>query len=247
MGEWMSEETSGQTTTEWVEPEMAAMEQAEMVWKEMEWENLEREEMRREAVEQEEIERKKVAAEGGLLILGIPVFVNDRGFRCLLRAVLDQIGTRCPADLERIRGHVRRIETMRPDEMPSYVRAYYDRPDRPGGADVEPYISVSRPLVEGPRATLVGVLAHEFGHAASTPEDVEARSGLGGEWGSELAADHHAAKWGFGRLLASLRSSRCAAHHGPVPGEEVVVAFGQYRVAWRVTDDRVPVCEGLVR
>ncbi len=101
-------------------------------------------------------------------------------------------------------------------------------------------IRVSRRAIEGPRDALVAVLVHELGHAASTPDDIEVRSGLGREWGSELAADHHAAKWGFGRLMTSMRTQRDVGHHGPAPGEEVVVA-------WRVTRDRIPVYDGLVR
>ena len=108
-------------------------------------------------------------------------------------------------------------------------------------------IKRSRRTGEGPRAALVETCGHELGHAVSTSADIEVRSKLGPEWGDELAADHNAAKWGFGRLLLSQRSGRCAAHHGPVPGEKVVLTFGEHRVAWRVTDDRVPVCEGLVR
>jgi len=102
-------------------------------------------------------------------------------------------------------------------------------------------------MIEGPRAGLVGILVHEFGHAVSTQDDIMVRSRLGEEWGDELAADHYAAKWGFGRLIGSLRSDRCAAHHGPGPGEKVVVGFGKHRIAWHVTDDRVPICDGLVR
>ena len=230
-------ETWDQTAIEWVEPELAAMEQAEMVW--------------------EEMERKKVEAEGGLLILGIPVYVDDRRFRRLVHAVLDHIATRCPADLERIRCRVSCIETIRPGERPSNVAASYGglahgtpvclvghagEPD-----DMAWPIKVSRRMIEGPRAALVETLVHELGHAVSTSTDVEVRSRLGGEWGDELAADHHAARWGFGRLIASQRSGRCAAHHGPAPGEEVVVGFGGRRVAWRVTRERVPVCEGVVR
>ena len=242
---------------EWVEPEMAAMEQAEMVWEEMERKKVEREEMRREEIEQEEMERKKVEAEGGVLILGIPVYIDDERFRGLLRAALDQIRTRCPADLERIRRRVSRIEPMRPGERPPYVSASYGglahgTPVCLVGHAGEPEdmarpIKMSRRTVEGPRAALVETLVHELGHAVSTSADIEVRSKLGREWGSELAADHHAVRWGFGRLIASQRSDRCVAHHGPVPGEEVVVGFGEHRVAWRVTDDRVPVYEGLVR
>ena len=222
VGKRMSEEEYDQTVIEWVEEELAEM-------------------------EREKMEEKKAEAEGGLPIMGIAVHICDRGFRGLLGAVLDQIHARCHGDLGRIRSRVMRIEEMRPEEMPSHALAYFGRPDRPLAAAAEPYIRVSRALIDGPRAALVGVLAHELGHAVSTPEDVEVRSGLGREWGSELAADHHAARWGFGRLIASRRSGRCAAHHGPMPGEKVVVAFGEYRVTWRITEDRVPVCEGLVR
>ncbi len=90
-----------------------------------------------------------------------------------------------------------------------------------------------------------GVSAHS--RAVSTSDDIEVGTRLGPEWGAELVADHYAAKWGFGRLIASRRSGRCVEHHGPVPGEDVVVAFGEHHAALRITRDRVPVCEGLVR
>jgi hypothetical protein len=106
---------------------------------------------------------------------------------------------------------------------------------------------MSQRTIEGPREKLVEVLVHELGHAASTPEDVRVRSGLGGEWGSKLAADHHAAKWGFGPLMASMRPQRDVEHHGHAPGERVVVRFREHRMEWRVTDNRVLVREGQVQ
>ena len=54
---WTSNEESGQTSYDWVEPEMAAMRQADIVWEEMEWDKMERQEM--EAV------KVQVPAEGG--------------------------------------------------------------------------------------------------------------------------------------------------------------------------------------
>ncbi len=197
------------------------------------------------------------AADGPWLIHGVEVRVADRRFRSLLRAVLGHIGDRCPEDLDRIRRRVSRIERIPPGERPSRTLAYYGRsgdgaPDRLSGADGEPEteawpIRVSRPVIEGPREKLVEVLGHELAHAASTPDDVKVRSGLGREWGSELAADHHAAKWGFGRLMASIRPQRDAAHHGPVPGDRVDVRFREHRMEWRVTDNRVLVREGPVQ
>ena len=104
-------------------------------------------------------------------------------------------------------------------------------------------IRVAPRLVEAPRDKLVEAIAHELGHAVATPEEIEVRSDLGRGWGQELAADHRAARWGFGPLIERMRPDRSAVHHGPVPGERVEVRFGGHTVCWRITADLVPVRE----
>ncbi len=187
-------------------------------------------------------------------IHGIEIDVWDRRFRGLLRAVLDHLADRFPEDLARIRCRVSHIAYFgsaeaRPGISASYGDKVQGAPEHLAGPDgiLRPAawpIRVSRSLIEGGRKFLVAVIVHELGHAASTPDDVEVRSGLGSEWGAELAADYHAARWGFGRLITSMRPKRSVAHHGPVPGEKVIVRFGENRVDWLVRDDRVLKCEG---
>jgi hypothetical protein len=186
-------------------------------------------------------------------VRGIPVHVGDRRFRGFLGAILERIGSRHREDLERIRRRVSRIEPMPPGEKAPNVAASYGDPDRGaperipgpgGGSEVAAWpIRVAPRLIEAPRDKLVEGIVHELGHAAATPEEIEVRSDLGRAWGQELAADHRAARWGFGPLIERMRPDRSAAHHGPVPGERVEVRFGGHAVCWRVTPDRVPVRE----
>jgi hypothetical protein len=193
-------------------------------------------------------------ARGPWLVRGVEVRVGDRRFRGYLGAVLDRIASRWPEDLDRIRHRVSRIDLMQPREKPSNVAASYGDPvlgapeymaSSDGGSEVAAWpIRVAPRLIEAPRDALVEGLVHELGHAAATPEDIEIRCDLGRGWGQELAADHCAARWGFGPLIERMRPDRSAAHHGPVPGERVEVRFGGHAVCWRVTADRVPVREG---
>jgi len=186
-------------------------------------------------------------------VCGVAVHVGDGRFRGFLGAVLDRIGDRRPEDLDRIRRRVSRIDLMQPGEKPSNVAASYGDPvlgapehipGQDGGFVVAAWpIRVAPRLVDSPRDKLVEGLVHEFGHAVATQEEIEVRSDLGRGWGQELAADHHAARWGFGVLIERMRPDRAAAHHGPIPGERVEVRFGGHAVCWRVTADRVPVRE----
>ena len=187
------------------------------------------------------------------LVHGIPVHVGDRRFRGFLGAVLDRIGDRRPEDLDRIRRRVSRVDLMQPGEKPPNVAASYGDPARGApefipGPDGESVVAawpimVAPRLVEAPRDRMVEGIVHEFGHAVATPDDIEIRSDLGRGWGQELAADHCAARWGFGPLIERMRPDRSVAHHGPIPGERVEVRFGGHAVCWRVSADRVPVRE----
>ena len=206
-----------------------------------------------------EKERGEARGDGGparrpWLVRGVEVRVGDRRFRGFLGAVLDRIGDRHPEDLDRIRRRVSRIDLIQPGQKPPNVAASYGDPVHgapehilgpDGGFVVAAWpITVSLRLIEAPRDNLVEGIVHEFGHAVATPDDIEVRSDLGRGWGQELAADHCAARWGFGPLIERMRPDRSAAHHGPVPGERVEVRFGRHVVCWRVTADRVPVREG---
>jgi len=193
-------------------------------------------------------------SQGPWLVHGLEVRVGDRRFRGHLGAVLDRIASRHPEDLDRIRRRVNRVDLMQPGQKPPNVAASYGDPVHgapehnsgpDSGSEVAAWpIRVAPRLVEAPRDRMVEGIVHELGHAVATPEDIEVRSDLGRAWGQELAADHHAARWGFGRLIEQMRPDRSAAHHGPVPGERVEVRFGRHVVCWRVTADRVPVREG---
>jgi len=186
-------------------------------------------------------------------VCGVAVHVGDERFRGYLGAVLDRIGDRRPEDLDRIRRRVSRVEPMPPGEKPPNVAASYGDPAHgapeyipgpDGGSVVAAWpIKVAPRLIEAPRDKMVEGIVHELGHAVATPEEIEIRSDLGRAWGQEFAADHRAARWGFGRLIERMRPDRSAAHHGPVPGERVEVRFGGHTVCWRVTADRVPVRE----
>ena len=77
-------------------------------------------------------------------------------------------------------------------------------------------------------------VAHEFGHACTTLENVDARSVGNEEWAHELSADYYADKvWGFHDEIERSRISRQANHHGPKPGEPVIYCGKKYLI----TDD----------
>jgi hypothetical protein len=160
-------------------------------------------------------------SQGPWQVRGVAVHVGDRRFRGYLDAVLDRIASRHPEDLGRIRQRVSRIEPMPPGAKPPNIAASYGDPTRgapefipgPDGESVVAAwpIAVSRRLIEAPPDKLVEGIVHEFGHAVATQEEIEVRSDLGRGWGQELAADHCAARWGFGPLIERMRPDRSVA------------------------------------
>lgn len=72
-------------------------------------------------------------------------------------------------------------------------------------------------------SNMVGIIAHELGHAAGTREDVDNRGGgpRGEEWAHEAVADMYAYRWGFAREIRRTEKSREWTHHGILPGGTV--------------------------
>jgi hypothetical protein len=85
------------------------------------------------------------------------------------------------------------------------------------------------------RHDLRGVAAHEFGHACTTHWDRERRGAPSDEWSSELAADWHAYRWGFGRVIARDRKRRDFGHHGPAPRSTFTIEAEEGVYHYRVT------------
>ena len=94
----------------------------------------------------------------------------------------------------------------------------------------------------------VGVVAHEFGHAFSSEDDIYERSGPEDEWNSEAAADMHAVRWGLLTCEAIRDRHRrnteglqqgvetigsAWKHHGPPPGGPSFEVYGNW---WRLRE-----------
>ncbi len=82
-----------------------------------------------------------------------------------------------------------------------------------------------------PEEKLVAIVAHEFGHAATTDDDLIDVGGPSDEWRSELAADRKAIGWGFKTEIMSHRETVDRLHHAV--GEWIEIDG----VRWRITED----------
>ncbi len=70
--------------------------------------------------------------------------------------------------------------------------------------------------------SLVGTIAHEFGHACTTRADFELRAGRSSdEQTLEMCADNYAHKWGFREEIEDNRDERTLFHYGPRPNSEI--------------------------
>ncbi len=78
---------------------------------------------------------------------------------------------------------------------------------------------------------LVAIVAHEFGHAATTDDDLIDVGGPSDAWRSELAADRKAIGWGFKTEILSHRETVDRLHHAV--GEWIEIDG----VRWRITED----------
>lgn len=93
-------------------------------------------------------------------------------------------------------------------------------------------VALSRRITTVDRDHLVATIAHELGHAATTESDFDNRFEISriAEWTSESCADYYAYRWGFGRLIRKHSKIRDLAHHGGLPGDEITLGEGKYKV-----------------
>ena len=75
-------------------------------------------------------------------------------------------------------------------------------------------------------------LAHEFGHACETHEDVEEHPCDHGKWVSEIIPNRYAYQWGFEKELQEFwaRIGEVSDHHGVPPGTEFEYLGEKYLV-----------------
>ncbi len=162
-------------------------------------------------------------------IEGIACRVANLAVRDAIKAVIDRIRIASPADLELIRSTVRSIEPLTPAEILDGTRGEW-KEEQPRGDDLSTWgwgFDTPPPgrlfLADEDAPDLLGIVAHELGHAVTLADELRDRSGLGDEWASELTADWHAWRWGFGAEIDALRASRDRVHHGFAPGSIVTV------------------------
>ena len=171
-------------------------------------------------------------------VFAIPCYVTDN-LRKGVKKTLQQIQDKYPKDFLRLQKLVRAIQPyddaeegdvgIWKEDSPIYGnRATLDNSygETPGVINLVEDIQIE---------DLPGILAHELGHAATRPEDLERRGPISDEWQSELAADWYAYKWGFGRHIARQRKNRAWLHHGPPPGSSFTVSYGDTVCHYRIT------------
>lgn len=177
-------------------------------------------------------------------VLDIPVTVKSRQLRATIGRVLRQIKRRCPEDFARLKSRVLAIIPLPEEIADDGTRGFwntcqFETEGFSWGAscwDAEPSdageIAIWEALDEGIQT---GVLAHELGHACSTPADLARRRAPAHEWASELAADWYAYRWGFGRDIACNRRHRNVVHHAVGPGQVIDVNVDGVWCRYRVT------------
>ena len=104
-------------------------------------------------------------------------------------------------------------------------------------------VHVSRDLARQDDLFILGVLAHELGHAATRYEDYEARS-VDAERSRELCADYYAdVRWGFHSPIRRVQQFYSHAHHCVSPGETVILGDKWRRVTkdYRLVPAAAPV------
>ena len=155
-------------------------------------------------------------------ILGIPCSLRKPAVRKAVRSTLERIRLHREEDFRRLQRIVREIRPYDDAEEGDLGIWLEDKrvPDDPstwhyGVSDTPGILKITEDL---PLDRLPSTLAHELGHAATRLEDLWRRGGPIEEWNSELAADWHAYRWGFGREIAKFRKDRAWSHHGPAPG-----------------------------
>jgi len=173
------------------------------------------------------------------LVHNIPCFLCDPILREGVQKTLQQILDRCPKDFRRLQRLVRAIQPYDDADEGDQGIWIEDSPIRKdpatwhyGFGDTPGVLKLVENL---PIEDLPGLFAHELGHAATRPEDLERRGALDDEWQSELAADWYAYKWGFGRQIARQRKTRVWQHHGPPPGSTFEESIDGIVYHYRIT------------
>jgi hypothetical protein len=139
-------------------------------------------------------------------IYGICCRLRTTRTRRVVRIVLDRIRSRCPSDFERLQSLVREIIPLSRSQIRDGTRGQWI--EEQGSAD-DPstwgygyFASPGKMLLAEDFETpedAIATVAHEFGHACTSFDDLERRGAhISDEWTSELAADWYACKkWGF--------------------------------------------------
>lgn len=157
-----------------------------------------------------------------------------------IRDVLRVIGERRPQDLPRLRARVLSFHHLPRSEQATGTDGWFMAfPPRmvsdPVFGQVVEDDDQRRGVVVLPPGAGVATVAHELGHAMATDADLERRNAPEDEWASELAADYHAYRWGFGRAIARARPHRLFTHHGAGPGQRISVTVEGREHCWRVS------------
>ena len=162
-------------------------------------------------------------------VCGIPCYLRKQLSIDALRTVLHQVENKCSRDFQDLQRLVREVSPFNKKELatdPGTCGQWFE--DCPNFEDPTSWgYGIDRTpgrlkLNENDLSVdcLVGVIAHELGHAATRQEDRSRRGDVfKDEWREEFAADWYAYKWGFGREVAMTRKSRDWPHHGVAPGK----------------------------
>jgi hypothetical protein len=191
---------------------------------------------------------------------GIPCTIRSRRIQDAIRRVFAGI-QRHPRDWARLRRHVQRIEWLpKGEDSVGDGRWWPDVAHHAGDDDVVLHlfrtrgcVQLSRRVCRMPNDHVLGILAHEYGHAVTRASDWSAREGDGISshgWILEMCADKYAFKWGFEKKVRALPPR--PLHHSVLPGEVVWVDDRAFRVdrhfiirAYPRLDGQAPAVPGL--
>lgn len=149
--------------------------------------------------------------------------------RAIVLDVVDQIRRACPDDAERLLLAVRAVEPYAGDDE-AVAGAWTDDRSPYSQEDMDS-TGVVRVREDRPDVRLRLILAHEFGHAVTTDDDLFEQEAPSDEWSSECAANRYAHRWGFHEELKLFWDDADINHHGPPPGVECEEDGGRYIVS----------------
>lgn len=156
-------------------------------------------------------------------IYGIHSELKTFKARQAARKVLKQIKKRSLKDFTRLQSLIKNIVPY--SENNGTMGEWKEEPLNPSdpkiwlpGFDEFARAGIVEIYEQATQAQLIATLAHEFGHACTTSDDLSRRKSPSDEWDSELSADWYAYKWGFARFIARHRKDREWLHHLVGPG-----------------------------